>query len=644
MSRVADFRNEPVLDSIGWSIYGCQTMASPLTLLDWSVIAVYVAVVGAIAWWTVRRVRDAGGFLLGQRRLGTWMMVASTFSGGINSNDPVTTASATYSKGMPGLWLGVVLIFNTPFYWMWPPVLRRLRVVTLIDVLRMRFGRVLGWGNLLLTVLAAPFAFGVGIKAAAVMIMVLSGTGADGQPAIGIHAAIAMIVLPTVAYTVLGGVVAAYAVDLFQGLLIIVLSFLLLPFAIAQGGGRAAVAAAAERANPEVWSMLGSTEVTGAWLFWLIAGSMLSATAIYGWGALGARSEMAARWSILGNLGKRICTIGWALVGIVALALFGSAAVSGVKPDEVFAATCLAVLPSGLRGVMVAAMLAAVMSTLASYMLSLGAVLVNNVYKDHLVPRASPGHYLTVSRVATGATVFLGWGVAASGMTMTDLMTFNLRVNGLIGLLLLLAVCWRRITANAAIAGLAVMIPLFLVGEGLARGAGADLYRVLAGWSLAAHDLIGVAAAPGLDLAAWDGAKPLPVQVTTPIYLVAGLLTLVAVSLATRQHDPRQVAEFYARLDTPLGQEDRLRAAGFQADTLEGFGATADAMDGATPARPEVSRRFLLIDLLAWPRLLWRGEARPGDWAVDLWGIAGSIAFILAFVGLVQAVVWWLRG
>jgi Na+/proline symporter len=76
------------------------------------------------------------------------------------------------------------------------------------------------WFNLINGVLVAPFAFGVGIKAAAILITAVAGTGADGSPAIGIHTAIAMVVIPTLVYTLLGGVVAAYAVDMFQSLLI----------------------------------------------------------------------------------------------------------------------------------------------------------------------------------------------------------------------------------------------------------------------------------------------------------------------------------------------------------------------------------------------------------------------------------------
>ncbi len=55
-------------------------------------------------------------------------------------------------------------ILATPMFWMWPPVLRRLRIVTMVDFSRMRYGRVMEWFNLINGVLVAPFAFGVGSR------------------------------------------------------------------------------------------------------------------------------------------------------------------------------------------------------------------------------------------------------------------------------------------------------------------------------------------------------------------------------------------------------------------------------------------------------------------------------------------------
>ena len=130
------------------------------------------------------------------------------------------------------------------------------------------------------------------------------------------------------------------------------------------------------------------------------------------------------------------------------------------------------------------------------------------------------------------------------------------------------------------------------------------------------------------------------VQVTTPIFLFAGIAVVVGVSMLTRQHHDHSVAEFYARLDTPLGEEHRLREAGFQADTLEELDRSE--LNAADEDR-DVSPRLLLPDLFRWPGLVLRGEARLSDYRVDFAGLAGSVVFILLFLKSVGWLVDWLR-
>ncbi len=112
-----------------------------LEFWDWAVVAVYMAVVFAIAWWAMRKVRDTGGLLLGKRKMGGVLMVAASFAGGTNANHPISVASATFEKGLSGVWLSLSWMLITPFFWVFPPALRRLRIVTLVDVVRMRVGR-----------------------------------------------------------------------------------------------------------------------------------------------------------------------------------------------------------------------------------------------------------------------------------------------------------------------------------------------------------------------------------------------------------------------------------------------------------------------------------------------------------------------
>lgn len=601
-------------------------------ILDWSVVLVYMIAILAVGFWARRRVKDAGGFLLGNRRLGSGLMIASTFAGGVNANQPVSVAANTYINGLSGMWLTLAFIVATPFYWMWPPVLRRLRIVTPVDFYRMRFGRQMEWCKLGILLASAPFIFGVGIKAAAIIVVAVAGPGAAGAPAIGLNTAIAIIVLPTLVYTLMGGIVAAFAVDMLQSLLIIVLSFLLLPFMIWKVGGAEEAVARVHAANPQAWDLVGvGAGIPLVWLFWFALSALCAAPDVYGTSSGAARDEMASRWAVIGSLGKRICTVGWAVTGVLAIALLGAPAVSGVNPEDVFARCCLDVLPAGLRGVMVAAMLAAVMSSLAGLMLGFGASLVNNLYKNYLKSTASSSHYLVSARLFTALPLVAGWYIAASGIGLVHLVIISEQSSGLLGLTMLAGLVWRRATGRGAIAALGVMAPLFFFGN-RPPAAWPDWYRLGVDLLLEVYRWIGIN--PHVDASTVLSAKPENLlQVTTPLWIGAGVLVLVVVSLLTRQHDERLVAEFYARAETPLGDEHKLRAAGFQADTLEDMNRQQVE---AAPQSTAQSARLLLLDFLNWPWLVITGKARLRDYWVDFAGVLGSILFIGAFLGLLH--------
>lgn len=611
-----------------------------MSALDWIIVVAYTLVIVWIGNRMRRRVSNAGGFLLGNRKLGTPMMVASSFAGGVNANNPISVASNTYSQGLSGMWLALAFMLATPIFWMWPPVLRRLRVVTLVDVVRMRYGRLMEWIALVVYLLGVPFIFGVGIKAAA-MLVIASSVGESGTvPTIGLHTAIAMVALPTLVYTVLGGVVAAYAVDLFQSLLIVFLSFILLPFLVWKAGGLQETVARIDAHDPAAWSLFGDG-VGGTpmvWLFWFALSLFLSAPAVYGGGSGAARSEMAARWAVLGSVGKRLCTLGWGLTGLFAIAYFGPPLVSGVTPDQIFATACVQVLPSGLRGVMVAAMLAAAMSTLASMMLAFSGNVVNNLYKNYAVRSASPSHYLLMARIFSAVPLFLGWVVAASQIGLIHLVVITEQINSSLGLVMLVAVMWRRVTGAGAIAATAVMAPLFYFGN-LHSAQWPGWYRLLADGMLWLYQAVGIESHVAAERLGTLKPEAL-LQITTPIYIGGGILTLIVVSLLTRQHDDRAVAEFYARVDTPLGDEGRLREAGFQADTIQNMDRFST--DAAEEDRDR-SRRLLLLDILVLPKLLLTGRARLSDYWIDFAGIGGSIVFIAGFLWSISLLSGWLR-
>lgn len=599
-----------------------------LTVYDWAVIALYGAAMFAVAFWAMSRIFDCGSFLLGKRRLGKLMMMAATFAGGTNANHPMAVAAATYKEGFSGMWLSLIWILLTPFLWMYPPVVRRLRIVTMVDIVQLRFGPLMGYVFKIVGVILMPFSMAFGLKSAAVVVTVMTGGALDD------NTALLVIVIPTLIYTLMGGIIAAYATDILQGLLIVVLSFLMIPFAISRGGG---IDALDMKIADEFTHLVSSASGQGyglLWIFWFLMGVLFAFPISTGVGSAGAKNEMSARLSVVGLVIKRFCTVGWGLAGLLAIALYAGTSMVQ-KPDEVFAVAAADLLPVVLRGVMVASMLAAVMSSLDGALIGFAGTIVNNFYQQHFVRNASPAHYLVVARTVAFVGAILGYVIAASSVDdLVRYATFVEPMNGLVGMSILVALMWRRTTGVAALLSVIVMFPLFFIGQR---------------WNFNQMPWGITHMAQGIEsLYGWLGArvqivadKRLPIEISNPLYLIPGLATLIGVSLLTRQHNPRQVEEFYARLETPLGQEHRLAEAGFVPDDL----AHLDQEVIVVPEKDrDWSRRMLLPDLLRFPWLIATGQARWSDYRWDWIGLAGSVLFVAGFLYGVEALGALFRG
>lgn len=590
--------------------------------LDWVVVGLYIASLFVIAFFAMRRIRDCGGFLLGKRKVGKWMIMGTSFAAGTNANHPVAAASATFKKGFSGMWLTLAWMLITPFMWMYPPVLRRLRIVTLVDLVQLRFGRLMATMYKVVGLASGAISMGLGIKSAAIVVEVMTGGALRGT------SALAIIALPTIIYSLMGGVLAAYSTDVLQGGLIIVLSFLLIPFAIHHAGGIANLNMAISDEMTHLIAREGANGFGFWWIFWFTLGILFSATVSTGGAALASRNEWIARSSIVGGITKRFCTVGWGLVGLFGAAMYAGHAQLAAHPDHIFPFLSGELLPVTLRGLMAASVLAAVMSSLDGLMTNFAAMMVNNVYREHFVRDASPRHYLVATRVFVIVGLLAGWWVAGGVRSVVEFSTLMETFNGLTGMSILVALLWRRTTKWGAIASVAVMVPLFSIGNGweLTHGAASLPWGI----RQAVEGLEALYGAIGSPIAIPMGVGTrLPVPYKNPLYIIPGLLTLIGVSWLTRQHDERAVNAFYTRLETPVGEEEKLRAAGFLADDLERLDREAIQVDAKDH---DVSRRLLLPDLLRLPRLLARGEARLSDYKIDLIGIAASIAFVVLFL------------
>jgi len=492
-----------------------------LPFLDWLALLVYLGGITVLGLWSKREIKSREDFLLGGRRFGKLFMIFHAFGTGTHTDQAAAVVSKSYEGGLSGIWAQWNWMICTPFYWLLAPLFRRTRCLTVAQVYEERYGPSVGVLCVIVSSLGAILAMGT----------MLLGTARTIQGLLGIDPALDVIHLPfglriveasfTVSLLVMtalfllygaaGGIVAAVRTDFVQGLFIILLSGIALPFAFQGLGGMAGVRARA----PE-----GFLSLVGAEFHWLaiFALSLTSLVSIVSQShIISVTSSGKTEWEgrvgmTYGNFLKRVCTIGWCLLGVLWFLRN-----PGLRnPDLAFGDAVSRLLGPGFRGLMLASIMAAAMSTCDSMMVAVSGLFTENVYRRFLRPEAEERHYVLVERLVSAVVVIgaIFFAYCVSGI-FQGLKEFW-KVTATIGIAFWLGILWRR--ANTA-------------------GAWASF--------LAAAGVMAVAK----FVWRWDDIHQMA------LFLPVGFLTGIIVSLLT---PPEDRDEFFVKLYTPIGEEEKL--------------------------------------------------------------------------------------
>ena len=489
-----------------------------ITTLDWAILIAYMAIITGIGLVVGLRVRKTGEYFLGGRRFGPWLMIGQSFGVGTHAEMPVALAGAVYSTGASAIWFQWKNLFITPFYWIMAPVFRRIRRTTMAEFMEDRYGSWMGAVYILFALSFFIINTGSMLKGAGKVISEATGGG------VGVNEIVVAMTVLFILYSFVGGLVAAAWTDLFQGFLIIALSFMLVPLGWQVVGGLDGMKASLE---PFRFSLATPSGI-GPWVI-----AMLTVNGLVGIMAqphmlatVGTgRDERTCRVGMLyGNLVKRVCTVGWALVGLIVAALIAQGHTGGATltdAEHAFGFACRQLLFPGALGLLIASILAANMSTCSAFLVDSGALFTEGLYRQRLNPNRPDRHYLWVGRFSGFIITMLGVLYAVfliESVLYTFLLTETLAT--FVGISVLGGIFWPRANrwgAGASI--LAALITNFV------------LYAMT-----------------GQRLDHWDANVFLAA-------LLAGIAALVVVSLATRPEPAEKIASFFDRLGTSSDDE-----------------------------------------------------------------------------------------
>jgi SSS family solute:Na+ symporter len=468
-----------------------------LGAVDWLVVAAYFGVIVGLAWWVIRKRQDTStDYFLAGRHLGWFIVGASIFASNIGSEHLVGLAGSGATDGVAmahyELHAWCLLVLG----WVMVPFYMRSKVFTMPEFLERRFSpaarTVLSVISLVAYVLTK---IAVGIFAGGIVFSVLvPEVNLLGMDSFWIGSMLVVVV--TGVYTILGGLRAVAYTEALQTVVLVIGSALVTIFGLQALGGWSELRAIVDPEMFNLWKPLVPAGMEGtwapvreagrmAWYFndnypWL--GMLFCAPIIGLWywctdqyivqRALGAPNEKEARrGSIAAAFLKLLPVFIFIIPGIICFALASSGKIPALQqeligPDgavirdnaqKAFPLMVAQVLPLGVRGIVVAGLLAALMSSLAGVFNASSTLFTMDFY-SRLRPGVSQHRLVWIGRVATGVMVVIGllWiPVIQGGKGLYDyLQGVQAYLAPPIFVVFFLGVFMKRLNAKGALAAL----------------------------------------------------------------------------------------------------------------------------------------------------------------------------------------------
>jgi SSS family solute:Na+ symporter len=449
-----------------------------LHLVDWAIVAAYFALVLGIAWWATTRggTRETStGYFLAGRHAGWWVIGASLFAANIGSEHLVGLAGTGAASGVAvghfevaASWILLVL------GWVFVPFYLRNGVFTMPEFLERRYSPAARWYLALVSI--------VGYVLTKISVTIAAG-GIVFETIMGIDfwTGALVVVLATGLYTVLGGLRAVLYTDFMQIFVIFAGSLSVTLFGLQELGGWGEMRAAVGSSFVNMWKpatdpdfpwtgILFGVPIIGVW-YWctdqFIVQRVLSARNI----------DHARGGTIFGGFLKILPMFLFVIPGVIAYALAQRGRFALESPDQALPTLIVHLLPIGFRGLVVAGLLAALTSSLASVFNSCSTLITMDVYRK-LHPGAAEK---ALVRVGQGATVVLvGLGLAwiplmkiISGQLYQYLQSVQAYISPPIAAVFVFGIVWRRVNAIGAVTAL---------GTGFILGAARLVLELNKGW------------------------------------------------------------------------------------------------------------------------------------------------------------------
>lgn len=470
-----------------------------ITLSTFIIYLIGMLVIGIIMF---RRTHDLSDYVLGGRRLGPGVAALSAGASDMSGWLILGLPGAIYASGFAEAWMAIGLAIGA--YLNWQFVAKRLRVytevsndsITIPDFLANRFkdqSNILRAISAFVILLFFTFYTSSGMVAGAKLFE--ASFGFPYQTALWIGTIV------VVSYTLLGGFLAVSWTDFIQGSLMF-LALIVVPIvAISNIGGWNEAVQAVGQINPNHFSMLKGVGVMAiiSSLAWGL-GYFGQPHIIVRFMALGSVKDVpkarfiGMTWMILGLYGAILTGfIGLAFINTQDVTMLGNFGINVVTengiqmladPEKIFIAFSQILFHPIVSGILLAAILAAIMSTIDSQLLVSSSAVAEDFYKAIFRREATEKELVTIGRIATLVIALIAAIIAINPeSTVLELVSYAWAGFGAsFGPIILFSLFWRRMTRNGALAGIIVGAVTVIVWGGFLSGGIFDLYEIVPGF------------------------------------------------------------------------------------------------------------------------------------------------------------------
>lgn len=377
-----------------------MTFSTPLCALDLAVIAAYFAVTLSAGLFMGRFVKSGKDFFSGGNKVPWWMGAISSYMAMISSFVFIAHGGIAYEDGI----VAVVVFWSCAFAvlagtWIFAGRWRRAKVSTPMEYLERRYGawvrQFISWCGIAFRILDNM----VRLYTLGLIASVLLGISIEK----GIWLGVAVVL----AYTVTGGLWSVLITDMIQCVILLGVAVAVLPVSLHAAGGAGALAAAL----PDHFDPFNGHRGE----FWFLAAYYAMTFIKYN-----------ANWAFIQRLASvpterdakkmsLLTSFLFFVFPIIALvpAICARQLLPGVNPEESYLRLCCELLPGGVLGLLVSAMLAATLSTLAGEFNVTSSVLTKDIYERLWRKDASSREQLLVARLTTlGVAALVAFGAA----------------------------------------------------------------------------------------------------------------------------------------------------------------------------------------------------------------------------------------